>query len=355
MAHDLDARCDEHHAEHEEQPPELLDERGAGEDEHGAHRQRAEDAPEQHPVLVARRDRERREDHRPHEDVVDAERLLDHVAAEVLAERLATPHEQHHEREPEPARHPDRRLDQRVLGRRFLVAAVQEQVDRQQDRDHAEQRRPVPRADVDAEIHWESSLRKQRLEGEVRRSLPPRGRGTVRRAAAETDRDDDEPLSGYSPSSVSLREPGASETPPELRRLIGPMGPMTRRLEDDCGRARTRVPVPPRRAGVERRRRAPSHRPRPVLRPGDRSVARLRAKLGVQGAPPALALGLHRGAVGGASALLPAHPIRPGVGGPRPRRCAGLRALPAARRRVRSMDFTASTHRHRTRRRRAGT
>ena len=62
---------------------------GADADHRAAHHQRAEDAPEQHAVLVDRRHREVTEDHRDDEDVVDAERLLDDVAGEVLQRRRA--------------------------------------------------------------------------------------------------------------------------------------------------------------------------------------------------------------------------------------------------------------------------
>ena len=63
---------------------EARDQRRADADHHAAHHQRAEDAPEQHAVLVDRRHREEAEDHRDDEDVVDAERFLDDVAGEVL-------------------------------------------------------------------------------------------------------------------------------------------------------------------------------------------------------------------------------------------------------------------------------
>ena len=51
----------------------------------GAQHQRAEDAPEQHPVLVLRGHLEVGEDQRPHEHVVDRQALLDQVAGELLA------------------------------------------------------------------------------------------------------------------------------------------------------------------------------------------------------------------------------------------------------------------------------
>src|SRR3972149_1972932 len=58
--------------------------RRAEHDEEGAHDQRAEDPPEEHPVPEPGRDREDREDHEEHEDVVDRQRLLDHVAGREL-------------------------------------------------------------------------------------------------------------------------------------------------------------------------------------------------------------------------------------------------------------------------------
>ena len=53
--------------------------------------QRAEDAVEQHPVLVLAGYGEVAEDDREDEDVVDGQRLLDDVAGEVLARRARAP------------------------------------------------------------------------------------------------------------------------------------------------------------------------------------------------------------------------------------------------------------------------
>ena len=55
-------------------------------------RERAENPPEQHAVLELDGDGHGRKQDGPDEHVVDAERLLDQVAADVLAERFATPH-----------------------------------------------------------------------------------------------------------------------------------------------------------------------------------------------------------------------------------------------------------------------
>ena len=89
MADDLEPGVDEEHTEHQQQPPEPADQRAAEDDEDRPQREGTEDAPEQHPVLVLQRDRQRGEQHRPDEDVVDAERFLDQVAADELAERGA--------------------------------------------------------------------------------------------------------------------------------------------------------------------------------------------------------------------------------------------------------------------------
>jgi hypothetical protein len=53
---------------------ELRDERRAGEDEQTAHDDRAEDAPEEHAVLVLGRHAERAEQHEEDEEVVDRQR-----------------------------------------------------------------------------------------------------------------------------------------------------------------------------------------------------------------------------------------------------------------------------------------
>ena len=68
---DLPGGVEQEGAEDVEDPVELLDQRGAGDDEPGPQHERTEDAPEQHPELVLAGHREEAEDHRPHEDVVD--------------------------------------------------------------------------------------------------------------------------------------------------------------------------------------------------------------------------------------------------------------------------------------------
>ena len=83
---------DEHlHGRDQQKDPEEIenpvvagDELRADRDHDAAHDERAQDAPEQHPVLVDARDRHEREDHRDDEDVVHAQRLLHDVAGQIL-------------------------------------------------------------------------------------------------------------------------------------------------------------------------------------------------------------------------------------------------------------------------------
>ena len=80
----LDAGEDQEAAEHVDDPRELGDKRRARYDHDGPHDQRAEDAPEQHLVLIQRRHGEIGEQQREHEHVVHAQRFLDEIAGEEL-------------------------------------------------------------------------------------------------------------------------------------------------------------------------------------------------------------------------------------------------------------------------------
>ena len=71
-------------AKDDQNPLVLEDETRADTDHAAAHDQRADDAPEEHAMLILRRHREEREDQRDDEDVVHRERLLDDVANEIL-------------------------------------------------------------------------------------------------------------------------------------------------------------------------------------------------------------------------------------------------------------------------------
>ncbi len=86
---DLEARVEQEGTQQQQRPLEPLDDGHTGEDEDRPHDQRAEDAPEEDTVLVLVGDVEERQDDRPHEHVVDAEALLDHVSREVLSAAFA--------------------------------------------------------------------------------------------------------------------------------------------------------------------------------------------------------------------------------------------------------------------------
>ena len=80
LAEHLHAREDEEDAEAVEHPFEAGHDLHAERDHGPAHDQRADDAPEQHAVLMLRADLEEGKDHQEQEKVIDAQRVLDDVA-----------------------------------------------------------------------------------------------------------------------------------------------------------------------------------------------------------------------------------------------------------------------------------
>jgi hypothetical protein len=145
----LRRRVEEEPAEHEQHPAEALDQRHPGEDEQGPHHEGAEDAPEQHAVLVLLRDQEVAHDQGPDEDVVDAEALLDQVARDVLPARRRAEPPRHDAGERQSAADPGGGFVRR-LARAHLVRVTMhhQQIDQQQRGDDPEQHQPVPRLDV---------------------------------------------------------------------------------------------------------------------------------------------------------------------------------------------------------------
>ncbi len=79
----FDASHDEEHAEQDDDPV-VLDQNRTHGDEDAAEDQRTQNAVEEDPVLVFARDIEVGEDHHEHEDVIHRQRLLDDVAGEKL-------------------------------------------------------------------------------------------------------------------------------------------------------------------------------------------------------------------------------------------------------------------------------
>ncbi len=82
---------DQDQPEQVERPREVVDDGHAEEDEPGAGEQREDDAEQQHLLLVLPRDGEAGHDDEEHEEVVDAERLLEDVALEVVDAHLWPP------------------------------------------------------------------------------------------------------------------------------------------------------------------------------------------------------------------------------------------------------------------------
>ena len=81
---ELEAGDDQEDPEDVGHPVERREQRGADRDEDAARDQRAQDPPEQHPVLQVRGHREEREGRQEDEQVVDGERLLDQPGLEEL-------------------------------------------------------------------------------------------------------------------------------------------------------------------------------------------------------------------------------------------------------------------------------
>ena len=83
-------------------------------------------------MTIPGRDGEVREDHRQHEDVVDRQAALDHVAGQVLGGSAAAPPRPHDPREGDRQREPHDRPDSRLAHpHRYGAAMEYEQVDQQ--------------------------------------------------------------------------------------------------------------------------------------------------------------------------------------------------------------------------------
>ena len=78
----LQRRVDQQQPEQRQHPIEMADQLHAGQHERQPQHDRAQNAPEQHAVLVLQRDAEEAEDHREHEDVVHRQRPFDDVAGQ---------------------------------------------------------------------------------------------------------------------------------------------------------------------------------------------------------------------------------------------------------------------------------
>jgi hypothetical protein len=162
VAQHPERRDDQDRAEHVEHPVEVVQQRRAGRDHHAAQHDRADDAPEQHAVLELRRDLQVTEDHRDHENVVDRQRPLEHVAGDELQHRIppevaavahpgprgkpqpavlvqAIDHDREGHRDADPDSCPEQRLLDRERGR---LAVQHAQVEDQQPKEEREEPRP---------------------------------------------------------------------------------------------------------------------------------------------------------------------------------------------------------------------
>ncbi|MNZ32180.1 hypothetical protein D3C78_495020 [compost metagenome] len=132
-------------AEDVENPVEFLHQGAAHADHDGAQHDHADDAPEQHPVLVAAGNGEEAEDHRHDEDVVHGQRLLHQEARVELQGALRTQLEP----DPDPEQHADAEVaaveQQAFAHLDFMLVAVQHpEVEDQQGEDYAEEDEPQP-------------------------------------------------------------------------------------------------------------------------------------------------------------------------------------------------------------------
>src|SRR5690606_11388903 len=119
------------------------DELHAHQDHHATQDDRAEDAPEEHAVLVEAGHPEGREDHRDHEEVVDRKTLLDQVAGEEVDALVPTEKEEDEAVEDQRKRDPEAGPEQRFLRPDDVGFAVEDpEVEREEDDDEEEKPRP---------------------------------------------------------------------------------------------------------------------------------------------------------------------------------------------------------------------
>ena len=147
LEHHPHAGHDQHDAEDVQDPLEAREQQRADADEQTAHHERAENPVEQHAVLADRRHREVLEDHDHHEEVVDAERFLDHVAREKRQGGIAALEVPEAEREHQRQRHPDNHPDRCFARPHFVRLAVEDAEVQGEHRQH-ESHEPDPEPDV---------------------------------------------------------------------------------------------------------------------------------------------------------------------------------------------------------------
>ncbi|EGJ78214.1 putative integral membrane export protein [Streptomyces sp. Tu6071] len=139
-------------AEDVEDPREVLDHRGAREDEEGPQHERDEHADEEHALLELRGDRELRHDQHEDEEIVDAERFLGDESGEELAALLAPREDQQPDTEETGEGDPDDRPDPGLLEGDLVGFASDEEV----DRDHGQQGQDRDQPNGERDVHCAS-------------------------------------------------------------------------------------------------------------------------------------------------------------------------------------------------------
>ena len=139
-------------AEDEQDPVETVDELDARKDEQAPKHDRAKDPPEQHSVLKGPRHREKGEDQRPHEHIVNAQAELDQIPREPFTGSGPAVGREHDHTERDANSNPDRELDAGPARAAFLGFAVNyEDVDREEKSDDDADRRPRPPRDFEVD------------------------------------------------------------------------------------------------------------------------------------------------------------------------------------------------------------
>ena len=147
---------EEDRAEQVEDPAEVLDGRGADQDEDGAQHERERDAEQQHLLLQLPRHGEARHDQHEDEEVVDRQALLGDVAGEVLAGVLGPGEPQDQQPEDDGDADVDRRPDRGLTERRRVRRAhVADEIEDQHPDDRGDRESP----DEERDIHAATSLR----------------------------------------------------------------------------------------------------------------------------------------------------------------------------------------------------
>ena len=108
------ASKDQERAEDIDHPVQPVEQEPGEEDQDATHHHRAENAPEEHPVLVDRRHKKGREDQQHDKDVVDAQRIFEQITGRPFDTGLGPLREVdtsiEDQREPDPDATPDQRL-----------------------------------------------------------------------------------------------------------------------------------------------------------------------------------------------------------------------------------------------------